>query len=363
MRSTFFLALLLVCLMLGIASIGQAGALVDEDFEGAAVLVNQNWIVRGSTTFPPTPEIIAVQGVHLRTYADDANNTHLVTYSATGSQTPTRFFQGAKSYKLDAGQAITFGKPADGAGIQAASSQQLIQFALSADASVAGKAVGTQVGHFKIDFSLTNTSTVQDSAFFNFVVAAGGKLSVVSQDNAAVIKTIDCGAGQWTLLSFAINYAIQDGVASGDPARNANTPWRMYDPLTTSYKGLQPIIALIPPANPEVATNFNSFGTGIQVFADANTTVTTVRANDMDPGWGLDGVTGATWETWIQGWELAAENGGIIYIDDLAWHTSAYTTSIEAWCHEIAARTDPFNTATTEPAGPPVAQVRHWDLY
>lgn len=353
MRSSLF-GLLLICLLLCVATVSQAATsaiLIDEDFEGSAPFVDNGFAVHDQTQSPVS---VTPQGLFVRCQ-DVASSSPRPVITNTGTVVSERKFLGSKSLKLAAGAGTQSVISTGDIATKSAGEVRLFQFALGTDDATAAKADGTQVGHFKFDWSTDDTDTVQASLILNFVTNAG-KVDVKCQNNSKVIGSLSPGKGNWLLISLLTNTRV----SSASQAALPSSIWRAYDPLTTKYKGPQPVN---PKADPATMTNadFLAVGAGTQIYVnDTNSTITTVQPNEIGAGWGNNNSTTDLVNSAEQGFQLVAENGGVLYIDDMYWDTGGRGNATEFYTQEQAARIDAFDQATIETN---IAAAKTWDLY
>lgn len=325
----------------------QANIYIDETFEGASALVDQNWPVQDDNTTAPTPEIVAVKGINIRA-GGTGSLTPKPTITSSGSIVSTRYFLGAKSYQLESGESVALA-PVDYNG-KATGEVRLIQFAVSTDAASAALTSGTIIGHFKHDWSVVTAGTVETSAVFNFVANGNGGVDIICANNAATVATLAPGPGQWALLSFITQ------IRPDPPATGGHTgTWQAQDPFTLAYKG--PVTGTEP-------TDFPVLNSGIHVYCNSKTETFLLLPDEIGAGWGNDndGDNSVLNSAEIS-WEIKALNGGTLFIDDLYWD-AGYKGDFNQKCtQEMAARMKDFNQATSEPSGPPPAAASStWQL-
>jgi hypothetical protein len=69
------LAIVVMCsLALAKSAVGSAHIYLDEDFEGTTVFTDRDWPIRDTSTIP-TPSIVGVKGVNLRSWDSSAGET------------------------------------------------------------------------------------------------------------------------------------------------------------------------------------------------------------------------------------------------------------------------------------------------
>lgn len=338
-KSLLLLVLLLVFLC--IASGGWASMIyIDEDFEGATPFADQGWaVVYGgdNDAGPVTADRVAVQGICLA--HEDGSDLNKFAFTNEGTVDPSRSFApggGSKSLRLASGQKVQAGAPIVGAD----EDSSFFQFAISATASdLAGLTTGTQIGHFRIDYTTNalDDGTAEVSYLLLFKVGQGGSLDVVSGRTGATLASIDIGdAGHpWGLVSLV----PVPGTATRD--------WGALDPLTGVKKG---------PVKPSQtnATRTAILPAGFSLFVSSKTVTETTSRGQFDPSGAWGGANTA-----VIGWELGADNGGVLYIDNLMWSACPDTMADTSYMdRDISARMLEFD------AGAPVpAEARSWTLY
>jgi len=382
-KNILFVCLAVVALLSFAATNAGATPYMDEDFEGTSAFVDRDGPVRNYTSVPVFP---LVQGINVRYWGDPAKYpvpgdpkstdwymglyNHGDTFYKVSSMTNTgvvtsdRFFDGAKCLQLDSGQLV---KPAAGSFPWRCPDQtRLIQFAVSTNASTANLTEGTQVGHFKIDYSTNGTDlTPEVTVTVNFVVNSSGGVDIIVDNNDTTIGTLTGQAGDWHMISV-----IAQGQLTDDGSASAPQEWRVYDYSDGSYdahyKGPQPPNPSVPPT----ALNYATLEAGVHFFVDSDSTATATYLSytDLGSNWGVP-ASQSPQQTYEIGWEIAAENGGTLFIDDMYWDGVGHSDPTNGYCKEEAARMEDFDKATTEPSeAPPTptplpAGVKSWDLY
>lgn len=363
---------LLICMVLLLAATSvHAVIYVDENFEGATALQNQNFPIRDTTS----PADLSVKGCSIRTYGpaetdgtdswgtvDDGHPWSAFNMDNTGTVVSTRRFLGAKSLQLASGQRV-----GPEAGMKHPWPRpewwRFWQFAIATDSATANLPVGTEVGHFRIDWSTDGTDgtspmtpnlTVEVTSELKFKVNASNELDIEVYNNTskvATIGTVKPGPGNWKVLSI---------VAYGNYVDNGR--FKMYDPTVPKYKGPQPTNPTVAPVANEDLTRYPLFTPGMHYFVDSNTTASSVSYTDMGNNWGMG--ADPTRRTYEVGWEIQAKNGGTLFIDNVGWQGNVIGLGAEGiFNQDGSARIIDFDAVTNEPGGPAEASVRHWDIY
>jgi len=365
--------LLFVCLaavaLLAFAAT-NAGAIIylDEDFEGT-VFVDQGWFYQDATTPADFP---LLQGIQLRLYGAPADydewsggmpdGYHDVSMTNTGTVTTSRFFDGAKCLRLASGQSL---RPASFPW-RRIDWTSVLQFAVSTNAETVGLAEGTEVGRFSIDYSTNGTDlTPEVTVAIKFVVNASAGVDIIVDNNDTTIGTLTGLAGNWHLITV-----VSDTQLNATGSASLPYAWQLYDEyVDVCYKGPQPLHPeVLPPGTP----GYVMLDAGIYIYVDSNDEATSLSYTALGSSWGNSSTLvnyntiRLTYET---GWEIAAKNGGTLYIDDLYWDGSGHNVATQEATKEEAARIDDYAKATTEPEEggptptPSPAGVKSWDLY
>lgn len=340
--SRFFVSTLFV---LAAASVSAGNIYVDETFEGASAFIDRNYPVTGEAS-PPTATTIAVKGANLRAYDTDAANTlPKPIFANTGTMVSTRHFQGAKSLQLASGQSLSVAPFIVGDGY---GEFRFFQFAISATPETCNLPAGTKVGHYKSNWSTTTKNTVQASMLLDFVVNSSKSIDVVCRNTtSSVVATFQGGTGRWMLFSIITN--IRRVETDPQPVFY----WEALDPLTSLYKG--PVTGLEPASFPQILA-------GMHFFANSKTECAYVVPESIGPGWGNDNLDTPAdlLNTADLGWELVAENGGTLFIDNLYWDCGRNTPDKQSqgFSQEQSSRMAEFYQLSNE-TGPSAA--KDWD--
>jgi len=327
-----------------------ANIYLDETFEGTTAFVDQDWPVQGDVNIHPTPSIVAVKGAYMRAYFVGSFDwrTPKPAINNTGTLTTARYFLGSKSLQLASGQSVSVPSSPTYVG-NANGEYRVIQFALSCTTETLALPAGTVVGHFNYYWSVTTTDTVEATLTLNFRVDSAGKLEMFCVNTSSVVATIDGGVGSWALVSLLTQIR---------PGDIGTVSWNGYDPLTDTYR------------NPDAQET--EIDGGIHVFVNSNTEALWVLDDQIGTGWGNDNsdTPAATHDSVELGWELAATNGGTLFIDDLYWDGGYHdingdtprNTDNEGFAEEEAARMKPFDQAPSEGA-PPLLGAKNWEIH
>jgi hypothetical protein len=129
-----------------------------------------------------------------------------------------------------------------------------------------------------------------------------------------------------------------------------------YDPLRKIYKG---------PRTHQEPSVFPKMPTGISVFVDRDTSPTFVPPDAVAPGWGNDDIKeNAVLNTNELAWEIGAENGATLFVDNLYWDCGYHGKegeSVDGCDSEQAARMLEFDQRANEPI--PGTGAREWVNY
>jgi hypothetical protein len=142
--------------------------------------------------------------------------------------------------------------------------------------------------------------------------------------------------------------------------KNVQAPenWECWDPLTSTYKGPQP-----------TGDPINSTGTyatltnGIWVFVNSNTAGAHLDAATLGSNWGWNPTAPVGDEgnyTFLLNWQVAAENGGAVYVDEAFWCHNLLQTDkgVDGNSQDAAARMNVFGPPPVLPTG-----AASWTLY
>lgn len=353
-----------VILLLLATTSGRAAIYVHEDFEEAQIFVDRDYPVKGEATVP-TPQIVAVRGMNLRSYDDTPERTvPKAGVATTGQVTQSRFFEGSRSLQLDAGQTLgssVFPYVSSGSG----PAGRFIQFAVSASEATGQLPPGTEVGFFKQDWSLTDTVSREASLELALRVTAAGRIEVFCENTASVAGEFGAGVGEWAVISVMAYDRREEGHADTQPNEYDefwqdgffHMRWSAFDPLTNTYKG---------PQTGQEPDTFPVLPTGIYVFVNSDSLdeAVYVHPDQMGPHWGQDaadgGNSGGLNMSRLIGWDFGALNGATLFVDHLYWDAAYHERWEVGWTQEGAARMLAFDAFNQEVA-PPNAS-RHWHV-
>lgn len=337
---------------------------MDENFDGAGVLEDQVFPVLGIDPEPIEP---LAMGINLRYLDTSPPSEKVVIGTNTGSVTSDRSFEGVQSLCLESGQVLAV---APGEFPHALSGLfRHWQFAVNTDAASVALTSGTQIGHYKIDFSTDETAPLDPHVTIqlNLIVNGTGGADLVCANDGATLGTLTGAEEDWLFVSIISQQRLNsDG-------SNQSTGWRAYDPLADTFKGPQPVVPdPFATPDPDATENFTQIASGVHIFVGDNTAAKVLTPDDLGNDWGFR--QGETIETTEIGWEFAAENGGTIYIDDLYWDAGEHLQVTRGFDREQGARIHPFTNTTctqvSEPTNPdppngatdmPVDQQLSWE--
>lgn len=336
------------CVVALAAMPASANIHLDENFEGASAFVDHDYPVTGETA-AVTAESLLNQGVNLRDWAYDAASSTPCVVDTTGAVVTSRFFTGAKSLQLEDGEAV--GVNGDFAARDSVWFKDL-QFAISVDDAVYGLAGGTQIGHITWDFSTDNNVTNGAEAAYELDLVMNGSTAVDLKLGSTVLGTLTGSTGDWLVVTL---------IAQLDMFTVGGEKFECLDPLTGLYKGPQPT------GTPTLSSQagWPLMVAGITAFVNSNAGVLTAPA-DIDAAWGALTNDDPGKDTDEIDWEIAAENGGILYVDEMYWGTSAHQQAERGYDGEAAARLICFDAEPDESAPvppPPGAAVGVWEIF
>jgi len=359
---------ILACLIFaGLSVCANATLYIHEDFEDATPLENLGFPLQplGNGTMPDAAQM-ARRGINLRGHSDQGiwnpggspaeyNDVDPpLSLTATGSVTKERMFLGAQSYKLDSGEKIATNEFAH----RFWGWSKDYQFAIAVDGASL-QPTGTKIGHFKIEWYcppadpplavFTGTEPVNATFELELIMSGPNAVNVVCANNGAVVGTLTGDVSNWLLLS------ILEVTKTDDP----DFDYYNWDPVMLVAKGPIPNDLVGEPD----ATTFTSLDGGMHVYVGSKRNAATiVPAATLNPLWGNYGDQATQSRPYLIRWEIAAENGGALYVDNLFWnlagHQNAGTRGHES---EVSQRMLPFDQATTEVFQG--AAARDWELY
>jgi hypothetical protein len=153
--------------------------------------------------------------------------------------------------------------------------------------------------------------------------------------------------GRWTVISIM-----------GRPTASTSANWGALDWINGSplVKG--------PQNNPWLGdtrqTTTSKVAIGMSVFINRNTVTRLVTPAEIGAGWGAaDDLTAHN------GWELAAENGGVLYVDEILQQCDTCEGGFNNHFKEQAVRMIAFDGSSEldEPADALPAAAKSWTLY
>jgi len=325
----------LACMIVGMALLapGARGNIyLDEDFEGPEAFVDRNWPVQGDNRIPPTPATVAVKGANLRAYnvGNFDYRSPKPVYHNTGTLTQSRRFLGAQGLQLASGQSVGV-SPMVFAGNEIGE-YRVFQFAVATDSATASLPTGTRIGFFRSDWSTTTEDIVQASFSLDFVVNGLGTVDVISSNTATRVTTLAPGRGNWALISIITQIRPDD---------MGYFEWNAHDPLTNTDKGTTQ--GLVLPG-------------GMHIYVDGKSEALHVFEDQIGTGWGSDDSSNSVWNSRELGWEIAAVNGGTLFVDELYWDGGYHSLLSQApeeegFAREEAARMNDFEQSTIEWSG------------
>jgi len=387
MKKVKFLLVAICCIAASlVAMTASANLNINENFEGTAAFVDQNWPITGTAAAGNATVAKTLQmGTNIAVFAWHATNPTsqlgmtdphtIVAY--TGTLTTDRHFAGAKSLQLASGQSANVTNGYQGAG-GSPDWMWTYQFAISCDAASAALPAGTQIGHFTLNYSTAgvtnpvfdNVTAPNDSMNIVLKTNAAGKVDVISSKDSVKIGELagdaTSGKATWALITIVV---IPQTVLSTDKSTALDTaaPWICFDSILGKYKGPLPLVAT---PDPGVGTDYVNLPTGINIFVNSNTAADVMtRAGVLGAGFGNQDPTNAAGATahhlWDFGFDFAAENGGKIFIDDVFVSHRLFgelNYTFDGYIDDVAAtRLDAFNQPSNE--GKVAAAGPSWMLY
>jgi len=356
MWRTRFLLGALVCVSLMLAMSANANIVVDEDFDQGTVFTNHGYnALRMELTSASQAAIDARQGLNVEWSNTLNNSSILAVVTNTGTASTEAYFSSPNSLKLASGQsAVMSWTGATTTNNWARYYNNFYQFAVrTTTAALAAVSPGTTIGHFKIDFStdgytnLTTEATVQ----FDFRSKSATAAEVVYQGQS--LGNILPYSGWWTVVSI-INH----------PRPNYAAAWGALDWVHGTI-----------PSNPRIKgevqlpwvvgnTTTTRVRDGLTVYVNGNTPATVLSTQSITVTPGAPGFGQLAEKTAVNGFEIAAENGGTIYVDDMFMSCDTAEADVASFPKHQAARMLTFTgSEVEEPIYPLPAAVKNWSLY
>jgi len=357
MKTRLFISIsAILTLVMLVALPAGANVFMDENFEDASPFTDLDWPIKDNTTAPTAGQITANQGINVRsTDANTGNTSPKVVMNNSGTVSTTYAYSGSQSLELASGQSMAVNGNA--AYCNAALNwYNVVQFAVTVDDATLALSSGTQVGHFKINWSTDDPqdpNTVEVVYQLNFVTNGSGGIDFVVDQGSALAGQI-AGAGNWAMVSVLAQKEIANSVNDG--LQN----WEAYDPLTATYKGPQPTGD--PFNNP--SDTYAQLTDGIHVFVNSSTAANTLSAAALGNDWCNSPARSddaKANDTFLLNWEIVAENSGTLFVDECYWSHGLHQTDkdVDPITQEGAARMSDFGTGQP----PQQAEASTWTLY
>jgi hypothetical protein len=334
---------------------GAGNIFLDEDFEDGTPFQNQNYPVQNDSTFVDLATINARQGVAIRSGDGGGAAAPQIAIAHSGTISTDAAWKGTNGLQLASGQ---FVRVDNTAGIYTGANQNnhhTFQFAVKFPPAVFSLAAGTQVAHLRQDWSTDGANTVIEQTYqLNFVRNATGGIDLIVANNAGIAGTITPDH------DFSVVTVIAEKALDPNPDYGNGYFWIAWNPFTQEFIGPQPINS--DPATGTVPlpnTNMATHACGIHTYLNAN------AASNFIPNTEL-----GNWNETNKGsvcliyWELVAENGGTLLVDEMYWSVG-YNQNVadadrkpNAFTQEASARMNKFVVPP-----PPSADARDWSLY
>jgi hypothetical protein len=334
-RCRLLLALLCVLTCALAVNASAMNILIDEDFEGVTPFVDQHFPIqaRGGTMITtPTQAQVAVKGLNLLDYYYQDPTTATILTVNTGRVVTTQSFRGAQSLELNPGERVATELPA---GVDQSGGCDFLQFALSASLESARLPAGTQVGHLKMFWSTTDTVTLSAVTELDFKVVGPGRIHIVCANTGSIVSEMRVVGGCVPVLSWQLMSIISDTRRPDAPDPTLDDlPWQAYDPLTGKYKG---------PVTGHEPASFPTLVGGQHIFCNSKVEGVTLQPDQVGPGWGDTSNLSSERRTGLLGWEIAAENGGTLYVDDIYLDVGRHADYMNGAYQHQAARMNEFD--------------------
>lgn len=338
-------------LFLFAASPGVANIFVDENFEGTTPFTNRNYPIQDNTTPPSASTIAATQGINIRAQDAGAAAAPIISVSTTGAISTAAAFTGTKSLQLTSGQIAASANNAyhnfD------LNWMPTMQFAIAVSPGTLSLPNGTQVGHFTQNWATSLATSMTLPADYSLQInlvrnATGGVDLVTSGTNIGTLTANQ----RWAMVTVIAN---KDLYSATPPTQN----WECYDPLTYTYKGPQPTAG--DPGNG--SGTYATLGPGIHIFVNGNTEDVIFTPTQIGHNWADDPTVTATDSkanhTYLINWEVGADGGGTVYVDDMFWSAGLFQTGkgADPETRDAAARMSLFMPVV------PATAAQDWQLY
>jgi hypothetical protein len=334
--------LCIVSFLMLAAMTANANIYIDEGFEDSTPFTDHNWPIQDSAVTTPSQTLIdTYQGINIRASAAD-QTTPKVTLTNSGTVSTAAKFKGLQSLKLTSGQSFFVPGPFVNRPLNW---MQSTQFAAAVDTATLALPPGTQVGHYKQNWSTDGDNATIELAYqINFVVNATGGVDIVQQNTST-------GVGQMYQPGWfkVITLIAQK---QWEPL-----PFECYDPLTSTYKGPQPI-----------GDPFHGTGTkpmmaaGFNLFVNSETPASIYKPAGFG-NWPNNSPADQANATYLMSWELVAENGGVLYIDEYFWCVGYFQEGNypDLENQDCSARINSY--IAPAPPQPPSNDAKNWSLY
>jgi hypothetical protein len=339
---------ILVCLaiLLQLACGANAYIWIDEDFEQATAFADLGFAVNNDTTTVTADYIAATQGINVRSgfSTRPAPPALTVTTSGTVVQRMDGCLQPVDHcLRVASGQFVRVG---DGAPTftGADASPMVIQFSLKPEPAAA-QPRGTSMGHFRINWSADgDNETAELSHQIDFVYLGGCGDGYVLRDHATGLQMPGGYAGLFQVVSAVVVKPTA-----------APLQWECYDPIQGKYKGPQPTNpALFPQPQP---SDYPLLDEGVHVFVGQ-------EENWYRRSFSSMGATPTVAPTHLLSWEIAAENGATLCLDQISFVGALFSSGkIQGAANQdAAARLDDFHSHCY-PVVDCFAAAKDWELF
>lgn len=377
MKKVKFLLVAIFCVsMMMLALNASANIYVNEDFESGAEyrvgtgatsiglngFVDQNW-VDNATTITPFGDPLLVMGKMIKNGQTGAAPTTMSMTKNQGSNLTTEtFFRGTHCSKLIGDDPLTgtsntlsfLANPQNmvpNAWVSNANFR-IWQFAVRTDAATVDKAAGTQIGHFRIAFSTDGTTAKAPNASLGLLFFTNTKKTIDVFCSTTLTRDAKTKVGEfggsgpraWSVVTIVEN--------QGDAAR-----WICYD-KALNFKGPQPLVAK-PNFDTITDSDWYFMPKGYSIFINRNEQSLILTPTDgLNAKWGNGTNQSSPMDF---GWEMQAERGGVLYVDQMFWGNSRQDNNGDGLANEIGNRLLGFTARSQE--GLSAAAGPSWMLY
>jgi hypothetical protein len=220
----------------------------------------------------------------------------------------------------------------------------VVQFSMN-PAPAVNQQRGTRMGYFRMNWSADGANNSVELSFQVDIVYYGGCADAYLLRDHGTNSLI---AGQHN--AFFQVFSVVAIATRPDPFR-----WGCYDVLKARYKGPQPANPSVFPQGQE--SDYPVLLEGVHVFVDR-------EADPYRRSFSTLGTASTLEPTHLVSWEIVAENGATLFLDEMGFFGSAFSASRiqRPLNQDAAARLDDF-LAECQPVIDCFAAATDWQLY